>query len=136
MIRLQSGNWNGGQIRQGGYVPSAVLVNFVTLGALTGPVVGMLSNILQGEFLANVPYPRMARGWSYEIIFEYDFSWSPHPYFGRALTQRITGISRDHLSNEFGRHISNKKYALDQLPDGLGRFLASTPPKNTSSVYK
>lgn len=97
--------------------------------------VSVISGVVLGEAQASVIFPRMERGWSYEIIFEYDFSWSPHPFFGNRLIQTITGISRDHQGKEVLVNSNTQKYDLDQLPDGLGRLLASSPPKVTSSVY-
>ncbi|WP_219703872.1 hypothetical protein [Marinomonas lutimaris] len=126
------------KIRYGGYLASALLglgTGFIANTAISFSV-SVISNIALGETQALVEYPKMERGWSYEIIFEYSFTWSPHPYGSRQLIQKVTGISRNQLDQEVNRKSNTQKYSLDQLPDGLGRLLASTPPKNTSSVYK
>ena len=124
-------------IRHGGYLASALLglgTGFIATSTASFSV-SVISGVVLGEAQASVIFPRMERGWSYEIIFEYDFSWSPHPFFGNRLIQTITGISRDHQGKEVLVNSNTQKYDLDQLPDGLGRLLASSPPKVTSSVY-
>ena len=87
--------------------------------------VSVISNIALGETQALVEYPKMERGWSYELIFEYDFTWSPHPFSANKLTQKVTGISRNHLDQEVSRRSSLQIFNLDDLPDGLGRLLAN-----------
>ena len=125
-------------IRRGGYIASALLglgTGFIATASVSFTV-SVLSGVALGEAQAAISYPKMERGWTYEIIFEYDFSWSPHPFVVSSLTQRVTGVSRNHLGKEVRRDSNTQKYDLSQLPDGLGRLLASSPPKNTSSVYK
>ncbi|WP_166114185.1 hypothetical protein [Pseudoalteromonas sp. Z9A5] len=127
-------------IRHAGYLATGVLTlatGFVYTGikASTSVVISLASTYALGETQAIIEYPKMERGWSYEIIFEHEFTWSPHPYSPRFLMQTVTGVSRNHLGEQVqsGRNIV--KYNLDQLPDGLGRLLASAPSRNTTSVY-
>jgi len=110
-------------------------VTAVTFG-LAGVAVGTLAGIVKDEVQALVPYPRVSRGWSCEIIFKYSFKWSPHPWGIRELTQIVTTITRDNDGKEVGKISSAKKYDLEQLPDGVGRLLASALPKKTTSDYR
>ncbi len=125
-------------IRYTGHIGTAALTASVTLltSGFAGIFVATLAAITKDELQASIPYPRMARGWSYEIIFEHHFKWSPHPWGQRILVQTVTAISRD-FNGKIVTNISNaKKYELIELPDGLGRLLASTRSKKTSSDYQ
>ncbi len=125
-------------IRHAGHLGTALLtvgVSAITVG-MAGVAVGTFAAIVKDEFQALVPYPRMSRGWSYEIIFKYNFKWSPHPWGQRGLTQTIITISRDNEGKEVNQTSSASKYKLTELPDGLGRMLASALPKRTSSDYQ
>ncbi len=125
-------------IRYAGHLVTAALtaaVASVTSG-LAGIVVGTLAAITKDESQASIPYPRMARGWSYEIIFEHHFKWSPHPWGQRNLVQTVTTISRDFDGKIISNISSTRKYKLIELPDGLGRLLASAHSKKTSSDYQ
>ena len=124
-------------IRYSGHLGTAALtvaVSAATVG-IAGVAVGTLAAILKDELQASIPYPRMARDWSYEVIFEYHFKWSPHPWAQRELKQIITTISRDFDGKIVNRTASINKYKLADLPDGLGRLLASSPSNKTSSIY-
>ncbi|BED89168.1 hypothetical protein PspMM1_16360 [Pseudoalteromonas sp. MM1] len=137
---LSANKWNSEwekTIRHGGYIASALLglaTGFIATATASFSV-SVLSGIVLGETQASIEYPKMERDWSYEVIFEYDFSWSPHPFSGRTLTQTITGVSKNHLGQQVKLNKNIQKYELNQLPDGLGRLLASSPPKITTSVY-
>lgn len=125
-------------IRYAGHLGTAALTVAVTSvrGGLAGIVVGILAAITKDELQASIPYPRMARGWSYEIIFEHHFKWSPHPWGQRKLVQTVTTISRDFDGKIINNISRTRKYKLIELPDGLGRLLASARSKKTSSDYQ
>ena len=125
-------------IRYAGHLGTTALTVAVStgIGGIAAITVGTLAAITKDEVQASISYPRMARGWSYELIFEHDFKWSPHPWGQRVLIQKITTISRD-FDDKVIRNISTiRKYSLAELPDGLGRLLASKPSKKTISDYK
>jgi len=124
-------------IRHMGHLGTALItvgVAAATVG-LAGVGAGMLAGVVKDEVQALIPYPRMSRGWSYEVIFKYHFKWSPHPWGQRELTQTVIAISKNHEGKEVGKTSSVKTYKLTELPDGLGRMLASTLPKRTNSDY-
>lgn len=130
---------NGKKILEyAGHLGTAALTVAVTSvrGGLAGIVVGILAAITKDELQASIPYPRMARGWSYEIIFEHHFKWSPHPWGQRKLVQTVTTISRDFDGKIINNISRTRKYKLIELPDGLGRLLASARSKKTSSDYQ
>jgi hypothetical protein len=44
-------------------------------------------------------------------------------------------ITKDHNQKEVSTTSSERKYKLSELPDGLGRMLASAPSKITSTDF-
>lgn len=125
-------------IRYAGHIGTAALTAAVTLttGGFGGIAVGTLAAIAKDELQASITYPRMARGWNHEIIFEHHFKWSPHPWGQRILVQTVTVTSRDFDGKIINNVSSTKKYKLNELPDGLGRLLSSARSRKTSSDYK
>jgi len=134
--------WNLGwekNIRYAGHIVTTVLTAAVTYGTknpIIGMTVGTLAAIAKDELQASVPYPRMARGWSYEIIFEHNFKWSPDPMGQRELKQTVTVIIKDFNGKTVSNHSGSSKFKLDELPNGMGRALASKPSTRTYSDYK
>lgn len=126
------------EIRYAGHVGTAGLTVALTYftGGVAAIVVGTLAAITKDELQASIPYPRMARGWSYEVIFEHQFKWSPHPWGQREFIQTTTTISRNFDGKIISRASNVKKYKLAELPDGFGRLLASTPSKKSQSDYQ
>ena len=96
----------------------------------------MLAAIIKDELQAKVPYPRMARDWSYEMIVEHHFKWSPHPWGQRELVQKYVAISRDFNGKIIRKSSNGRVYKLSELPDGLGRLLGNASSKKTTSVYQ
>ncbi len=124
-------------IRYAGHSGTAALTAAISLG-INGPIgtfVGIVAAIAKDELQAKIPYPRMARGWSYELIFEHEFKWSPHPFGIRGLTQTVTTIIRDHKKRIQFRRSGSIKYNLDNLPEGVARGVASVSSRETSSTY-
>lgn len=133
-------NWNlewEKAIRYSGHLGTTVLTVGVTVftGGMAGIAIGSLAAIIKDELQAQIPYPRVNRGWSYEVIFKYDFKWSPHPWGQRELVQTMVTITKDHNQKEVSATSSERKYKLSELPDGLGRMLASAPSKITSTDF-
>jgi hypothetical protein len=124
-------------IRYVGHTGTAGLTAAVslTLGGAPGIVIGTVAAIVKDELQAKVPYPRMARGWSYELIFEHEFKWSPHPFGIRGLTQTVTTIIRDHNKKIQFQSSGIVKYTIEKLPEGLARGLASVPSRKTNSTF-
>lgn len=125
-------------IRYTGHGGTAALTTAVglALGGIPGIIVGTVAAIAKDELQAKIPYPRMARGWSYELIFEHEFKWSPHPWGKKGLSQTVTTVIRDHKNMIQLKSSGTTKYSLDELPDGLSRMLASAPSKKTTSNYQ
>jgi len=125
-------------IRYSGHGGTAGLTAAVTLalGGVPGAILGTVAAIAKDELQANVSYPRMARGWSYELIFEHFFIWTPHPWNENGLTQVITSVIRNHNKIVQLKTVQTRTYRLDELPDGLSRMLASAPSKKTISTYR
>jgi hypothetical protein len=123
-------------IRYVGHTGTAALTTAVglTLGGIPGIVIGTAAAITKDELQANVTYPRMARGWSYELIFEHEFKWSPHPFGIRGLTQTITSVIRDHNNKVQFQSSKSIKYSVEKLPEGLARGLASVTSRKTNSI--
>lgn len=124
-------------IRYTGHLATAGLTVAATLltSGMAAIAIGTIVAITKDELQAAVDYPRMARGWSFEMIFEHNFKWSPHPWGQKGLTQKITLISRDHLSAVVRKTEASRKYQLSELPDGLARAIATAPSKKTTSNY-
>lgn len=124
-------------IRYIGHTGTAALTTAVglALGGVPGIVIGTVAAIAKDELQAKIPYPRMARGWSYELIFVHDFKWSPHPYGQKGLTQKITTIIRDHNKQIQFQSAGSIKYSIENLPEGLARALASVNSRKTNSIY-
>jgi len=125
-------------IRHAGHLGTAILTVAVSAatGGMAGVAAGTIAAIMKDELQAKIPYPRMAKGWSYEIIFENDFKWSPHPWGQRELKQKMIRIIRNSESSITNQSTNIKKYKLSELPDGLGRLIASSPSRKTISDYK
>jgi hypothetical protein len=124
-------------IRYAGHTGTAGLTAAVSLtfGGAPAIVIGTVAAIAKDELQAKIPYPRMARGWSYELIFEHEFKWSPHPFGIRGLSQTVTSIIRDHNKKIQFQSSGTVKYTIEKLPEGLARGLASAPSRKTSSIY-
>jgi hypothetical protein len=124
-------------IRYVGHTGTAALTTAVglTLGGIPGIVIGTAAAITKDELQANVPYPRMARGWSYELIFDHEFKWSPHPYGQKGLTQKVITIIRDHNKKIQFQSSGFVKYSIEKLPEGLARELANVPSRKTNSIF-
>lgn len=112
----------------------------VALGLISGGYLalgaGAIVAIVKDEVQAGIPYPRMARGWSFEVVFEHTFKWSPHPWGQKAFIQKITMISRDHHGAVISQSKSEKHYQLTELPDGVARMIASSPSRSTTSLFE
>jgi hypothetical protein len=133
-------NWNlehEKAIRYTGHLATAGLTVAATLltSGMATVAIGTIVAITKDEIQASVDYPRMARGWSFELIFQHSFKWSPHPWGQKGLTQKITLISRDFKGNIVKKSSSSRKYQLSELPDGLARAIATAPSKKTTSNY-
>lgn len=124
-------------IRYIGHTGTAALTTAVglALGGVPGIVIGTVAAIAKDELQAKIPYPRMARGWSYELIFEHDFKWSPHPYGQKGLAQKVTTIIRDHNQQIQFQSAGSIKYSIESLPEGLARALVSVNSRKTNSIY-
>lgn len=125
-------------IRYAGHVGTAVLTVTVTLatgGTIVPIIVGTAAAIAKDELQARIPYPRMERGWSYNLIFEHEFFWSAHPWGRKSFTQVATAIVRNHEKNEVKKSVMTSKFNLDELPDGIARTISAAPSRSTESVY-
>lgn len=124
-------------IRLGGHIATAALTAGVTIltSGFAGFAAGTIAAVTKDELQAKVPYPRVARGWSFEIVFEYEFFWSPHPMMPRTLSQKITTAIKDHENKERLRNNVLRKFNLADLPDGIARALAMEPSRSTKSNY-
>lgn len=126
------------KIRYAGHAVTVGLTAAVstTFTPMAGAVVGTLAAIAKDELQAKIPYPRMARGWSYEVIYEHKFMWNPMEYSRRrGFIQTITVISRDSEGEIVHKGSIKYKFRLEDLPDGISRMIASKPSKNTSSDF-
>ena len=133
-------NWNlehEKAIRYTGHLATAGLTVAATLltSGMAAVAIGTIVAITKDEIQAAVEYPRMARGWSFEMIFEHSFKWSPHPWGQKGLTQKITLISRNFEGVIVRETSASRKYQLSELPDGLARAIASAPSIKTASTY-
>lgn len=133
-------NWNlehEKAIRYAGHFATAGLTVAATLltSGMAAVAIGTIVAITKDEVQASIEYPRMARGWTFEMIFEHSFKWSPHPWGQKGLTQKITLISRDFEGHVVRKSSASRKYQLSELPDGLARAIASAPSKKTTSNY-
>ena len=124
-------------IRYAGHAGTAALTTVVglTLGGIPGIVIGTAAAITKDELQAEIPYPRMARGWGYELIFKHEFKWSPHPLGDKGFTQEVKSIIRDHNGKIQFQSSKTISYSTETLPDGLSRKLASVISRKTNSIY-
>lgn len=125
-------------IRYTGHLATAGLTVAATLatgGVLTSIVVGIAAAVLKDEMQASVSYPRVARGWHYELTYQNEFLWSPHPWGRRCFTQGVIAIARDWEGAEKYRAVSKTTYNTDELPDGLARTIASARSRASESNY-
>lgn len=125
-------------IRYYGHVGTATLTVAVALatgGLLTSIIFGAVAAIAKDEAQAKIDYPRVARGWQYELTYENTLIWSAHPWGKKSFSQKITGIARSHEKVENYRAQKNYKYNLDELPDGLARSITSARSRATVADY-
>ena len=52
------------------------------------------------------------------------------------IKQKMTRIIRNSENTITNQSTNIKKYKLSELPDGLGRLIASSPSRKTTSDYK
>ncbi|MGH1471177.1 MAG: hypothetical protein ACRBCS_08280 [Cellvibrionaceae bacterium] len=133
--------WNEEQEKQIRFVGHGVTTGLtvaigLVFGGWPGIAVAIIAGVAKDEVQAKVPYPKMARGWSFEVIFEHGFKWSPHPWGQNYFKQQTITIIRNHLGEIQSTSVSTSKYQLDELPEGLARSLSSVPSKTTSSIYE
>ena len=95
----------------------------------------MLLAIAKDELQASISYPRVARGWQYELCYSNEFFWSAHPWGKRAFTQGVVAIARDWQGQEQYRASYKSTYSATELPDGLARTIASARSRRTESNY-
>lgn len=125
-------------IRYAGHIGTAAMTVGVTLatGGVVAPIiVGLAVALAKDELQARISYPRMARGWSYELILENEFFWTPHPWGRKSFLQKTTTVSRNWEEIEVTRRTNKAEYRLNELPDGVARTIASVPSKKTWSNY-
>lgn len=124
-------------IRYGGHLATAAITAVVTVttGGVAGFAVGTIAAIVKDEIQAKIPYPKMERGWSYQVSIANNFTWSPHPWARNSLSVHSEFKSFDSQGTLVNTSKSVRKYTLDELPDGVARLIASAPSKNTSSIY-
>ncbi|OAN10963.1 hypothetical protein A3K86_18440 [Photobacterium jeanii] len=125
------------RIRHMGHMGTAALTTGLTLmtGGMVGITVGTIAAIVKDELQAGMGYPRMARGSSYEVIFKYEFQWSPYPSQAFLLLT-IETLGKNHQGDITYQTSGTRKYMLKDLPDGLGRRLAMAPSQKTQSEFK
>ena len=92
--------------------------------------------IMKDELQAKIPYPKMARGWNYQVTTKYQYQWSPHPLGTNGFTISTRAIIRDHQNQVIKQKQFKEHYLLDDLPDGLAEQLASQTSRNTTSDYR
>lgn len=102
-------------IRYGGHVATVgitVAVSLATSGS-AGIAVGALAAIMKDELQARVPYPRMARGWSYQLVLEHDFIQMVAPPLGatRAQAGDHHDLARSHRWRRGPIHASGPPFA-------------------------
>ena len=102
---------------------------------VTSVVVGTVVAITKDELQAKIPYPRMFRGWSYQIIFENEFHWAAHSWGRKLFKQNITVVIKNWEKQIISTEQTKIKYKLEELPDGLARTITSIPSKSTEFIY-
>ncbi|MEZ8738500.1 hypothetical protein [Photobacterium swingsii] len=125
------------RIRYMGHFGTAALTGALTLasGGMAGITIGTLAAIVKDELQASIGYPRMARGSRYEIIFNYEFQWSPYPSQAFLLIG-IETIGYNHQGSITYQSSGANRYMLKDLPDGFGRKLAMAPSRQTKSEFQ
>ena len=99
-------------------------------------VAGGLIAIFKDEIQAKIPYPRMARNWSYQVTINYEYRWSPHPLMTKNFTILTRVFIRNHQNHLIEQKQIKEHYLLEDLPDGLAEKLASQISRNTTSDYR
>lgn len=129
-------------IRYAGHLGTAALTVGVTL-ATTGSagvalpiLVGFGAAVAKDELQAKIPYPRMARGWSYQVTFNNKLHWSPHPWGQKQFTQRVVVTIRDNEKKEVSTITKTIQFSLDEIPHNVARKIAKAPSKATVSYYE
>ncbi len=124
-------------IRYIGHLGTAALAVAVGLatGGAAGIAAGTIAGVVKDELQAKIWYPKMFRGWSYELTYSNTFNWSAHPWGQRNFKQEITGVIRDHQQKITEKRPTEHQYSFDELPERVARMIVATASKRTQSTF-
>lgn len=129
------------RIRYSGYVVGAGItfaLGLATSGWGWGAAgaIDTIADVFQGEVLARFPYPKVARGWSYTLVFTHTYN-QPAAVSGRYATflQLRTGTVRDQNGKTQWTCSGKSEYTTDSFPDSVARHLVSTPNLTKTVIY-
>lgn len=129
--------WDKLILRSGHFLTAAITVIVtVKTGGLGGIAVGTLAAMTKDELQAKVPYPKVARGWKYRVIFSHVFQWSPHPWGENSFSQEVAGTTYDYQGKQQWHTVNRVDFDLDSFPEHLAIELASMPAKSIKVVYR
>lgn len=124
------------QIRYVGHAATAVITAIVALKTGAGGIlVGTLAGILKDELQARVPYPQVAKGWSFVLHISHTLTSSPHPRAKSSFFQEVSGTSFDPQRARHYHAVRRRELDLATFPESLARELASMPGQTRHIVY-
>lgn len=106
------------------------------LAPITSLVVGNILGIMQSEIIAAIGYPKMERGWSFEIHRKYEYFWSPHPFSPSHFIIHVKFISRNHLNEIKQEFEQTQKFKPDDLPQEMIDRVMATNNTNKTVIYQ
>ena len=134
--------WNAEQekniriLGHGATIGISVAVGLLTSG-WGGVAAGSIAGIFKDEVQAHVPYPKVARGWSYTLVFVH--TYSQHTAISRrpaTFVQSRTGTVKDQNGKQQWSCSGKSEFSTDSFPDSIARQLASAPNSNTVITYR
>lgn len=123
-------------LRRKSYI-TGFAVGLLTAALSYGVAVSSALAIALEESAARRGYPRVERGWSYQLVVTHTYTQhSPHTGRQPTFTQSSVGTVRSHLNTVKSTHSSSREYSTENFPDSLARTIAAMPNSRKVIVYQ
>lgn len=91
--------------------------------------------VINGEVIAKVPYPEVAKGWKIKLEISHEVSWKAMAGSKSTFTQTLTVSSIDAQSKGRYKASTKRQLRIDDMPDGLVDRLIDIKSRTVKMPY-
>ncbi|MGD8941309.1 MAG: hypothetical protein PVJ72_18165 [Gammaproteobacteria bacterium] len=133
-------NWSKAQRRMG-YLGTALISTLLWEVQLTRTaflaVVGgdLLVDILKGESIAAIPYPKPKAGWTMETTLDFYYRKAVSPSKNMLRVKKTIKMYDENMKLVDGPSVNTVEFTSDEVPHELSKMLFAQPGTNVSYEY-